>query len=45
MKTAPDASFILSAGDQIDYSEVTNDNSADDKARYIIKEQEYAGYL
>lgn len=45
MNTAPDASFILSAGDQIDYSEVTNDNSAEDKARYIIKEQEYAGYL
>ena len=45
MKTAPDASFILSAGDQIDYSEVTNDNSAADKERYIIKEQEYAGYL
>lgn len=33
---AKDASFILSAGDQVDYS-------SDDK--YEIREQEYAGYL
>lgn len=34
--TAPNASFILSAGDQIDYA------SAD---RYDVRESEYAGYL
>lgn len=33
---AKNASFILSAGDQIDYSDANN---------YIVREQEYAGYL
>lgn len=33
---AENASFILSAGDQIDYSDANN---------YVVREQEYAGYL
>lgn len=36
--TAPNASFILSAGDQIDHSEAAKEED------YTIREQEYAGY-
>lgn len=36
--TAPNASFILSAGDQIDYSSPSGNG-------YAIRESEYAGYL
>lgn len=38
MEVAPNAAFILSAGDQIDYSSVSGNG-------YSIRESEYAGYL
>lgn len=38
MEVAPNAAFILSAGDQIDYSSISGNG-------YSIRESEYAGYL